>query len=236
MEKRSFSRFPLSNLLGHWLGLDAHDVGEYRVNGEPRVFESGMVLTIEPGVYLRHDEASVPRQWRGMGVRIEDVVVVTPRGHEILSADIPKSIDALEAMIGSCLNSVSMSGTASLTRRYQRMPSTLSLEASCRGDMDNAASPSEPLIVVLGQGLVAHLAAFALARAGFSILRVGRFAPSDAQFMRDERTLALAKFSVDFLYDLGLWTELEADAVPIRSIHVSEQGETGGNETRRHTV
>ena len=111
MEKRSFARFFIQPT-GHWLGLDAHDVGEYRVGGEPRVFEPGMVLTIEPGVYLRHDEASVPRQWRGMGVRIEDVVVVTSRGHEILSADIPKSIEALEAVIGSCSNPVSMSATS----------------------------------------------------------------------------------------------------------------------------
>ena len=112
------------------------------------------------------------------------------------------------------------------------MPSTLSLEAFFgtlhRGDIDSTTPPSEPLIVVLGQGLVAHLAAFALARAGFSILRVSHSAAPDAGFVRDERTLALAKFSVDFLYDLGLWTELEADAVPIQSIHVSEQGRLAG--------
>ena len=108
------------------------------------------------------------------------------------------------------------------------MPSTLSLGASCGGDIRNATSSPEPLIVVLGQGLVAHLMAFALARAGFSALRVGHSATSDTRFVRDERTLALTKFSVDFLYDLGLWTEFEADAVPIRSIHVSEQGRLAG--------
>ena len=82
----------------HWLGLDVHDVGDYRVGGEWRTLEPGMVLTIEPGIYLPDDD-SVPSKFRGIGIRIEDDVLVTRDGHEVLTAAAPKSIDDIEAVM-----------------------------------------------------------------------------------------------------------------------------------------
>ena len=86
---------------GHWLGLDVHDVGDYRVGGESRVLEPGMVLTVEPGLYIAADDLSVAERWRGIGVRIEDDVVVTPDGNEVLSAALPKDPEALEALLAT---------------------------------------------------------------------------------------------------------------------------------------
>lgn len=83
---------------GHWIGLDVHDVGDYRVDDEPRVLEPGMVVTVEPGIYIPPDEMSVPAKWRGMGVRIEDDVAVTARGNEVLTAGLPKDVQAVEAL------------------------------------------------------------------------------------------------------------------------------------------
>ena len=83
---------------GHWLGMDVHDVGAYKRDGDWRALEPGMVLTVEPGLYLSHDE-SVPEPYRGIGIRIEDDVLITERGHEILSADVPKDPDAIEALM-----------------------------------------------------------------------------------------------------------------------------------------
>ena len=86
---------------GHWLGLDVHDVSDYRVDGEPRELEAGMVMTIEPGLYIDPAEPAVPSPWRGIGIRIEDVVLVTPNGAEVLSSSIPKSVEDLEGIVGS---------------------------------------------------------------------------------------------------------------------------------------
>jgi Xaa-Pro aminopeptidase len=82
----------------HWLGLDVHDVGAYRKNGESRLLEPGMVLTVEPGIYVTPD-ADAPVRLRGIGVRIEDDVLVTESGHEVLTAAIPKEIEAIEALV-----------------------------------------------------------------------------------------------------------------------------------------
>jgi Xaa-Pro aminopeptidase len=82
----------------HWLGLDVHDVGAYAVDGKPRPIEPGMVLTVEPGLYVPPDAVDVPEALRGLGIRVEDDVLVTPTGHEVLTAAIPKEIDALEAL------------------------------------------------------------------------------------------------------------------------------------------
>jgi Xaa-Pro aminopeptidase len=82
----------------HWLGLDVHDVGDYRVDDAWRALEAGMVLTVEPGVYLPHDDA-VPRALRGLGIRIEDDVLVTRDGHEVLTAAAPKRIADVEAVM-----------------------------------------------------------------------------------------------------------------------------------------
>ena len=86
---------------GHWLGLDVHDVADYRVDGEPRALEPGMVMTIEPGLYIAPGERGVAAAWRGTGIRIEDVVLVTPEGVEVLSSSIPKSVEELEQIVGS---------------------------------------------------------------------------------------------------------------------------------------
>ena len=84
---------------GHWLGLDVHDVGEYRVDGRWRQLEPGMVLTIEPGIYIAADNTKVPKRWRGIGVRIEDDVVVTEQGCDVLTGDVPKRADEIEALM-----------------------------------------------------------------------------------------------------------------------------------------
>ena len=86
---------------GHWIGLDVHDVSDYRVDGEPRALEAGMVMTIEPGVYIDPEEPAVAPPWRGVGIRIEDVVLVTQDGAEVLSSSIPKSVEDLERIVGS---------------------------------------------------------------------------------------------------------------------------------------
>ncbi|KTG29855.1 Xaa-Pro aminopeptidase [Idiomarina sp. WRN-38] len=83
--------------LGHWLGLDVHDMGRYKDdNGKPVSFEPGMVLTVEPGIYIPED-ADVDEKWRGIGIRIEDDLVVTAEGYENLSSDVPKTIEEIEA-------------------------------------------------------------------------------------------------------------------------------------------
>ncbi len=83
----------------HWIGMDVHDVGAYFRGGEPRPLEPGMVLTIEPGIYVATD-AEVDEKWRGIGIRIEDDILVTEAGHENLTSDIPKSIEAIEGLMG----------------------------------------------------------------------------------------------------------------------------------------
>ena len=75
---------------GHWLGMDVHDVGDYKQNGDWRRFEAGMVLTVEPGLYVGKDETSVAKKWRGIGIRIEDDVLVTPEGCQVLTNGVPK--------------------------------------------------------------------------------------------------------------------------------------------------
>lgn len=86
---------------GHWLGMDVHDVGEYKVGGEWRVLEVGMALTVEPGIYISPDNQNVAKKWRGIGVRIEDDVVVTKQGCEILTGGVPKSVAEIEALMAS---------------------------------------------------------------------------------------------------------------------------------------
>ncbi len=80
----------------HWLGLDVHDAGAYTQQGKPRPLAAGMVITVEPGMYIAADAPDVPDAYRGIGVRIEDDVLVTQAGHEVLTATCPKEIDELE--------------------------------------------------------------------------------------------------------------------------------------------
>ncbi len=82
----------------HWLGMDVHDAGAYTDRGTPRPLEPGMVVTIEPGLYIAADATDVPAELRGIGVRIEDDILVTATGHENLTAACPKAIDAIEAL------------------------------------------------------------------------------------------------------------------------------------------
>ncbi len=84
---------------GHWLGLDVHDVGDYRIDGEPRLLEPGMVLTVEPGIYIAADDKRVAKRWRGIGVRIEDDVAVTRDGHRVLTDGAPKQVAEIEALM-----------------------------------------------------------------------------------------------------------------------------------------
>jgi len=100
LAEESYKKFYMHRT-GHWLGLDVHDVGEYRIGEEWRVFEPGMVTTIEPGIYISEDLLEVPSRYRGIGIRIEDNVVVTKSGNEVLTADIPKTIMEIEAIMAS---------------------------------------------------------------------------------------------------------------------------------------
>lgn len=84
---------------GHWLGMDVHDVGDYKVDGEWRILEPGMVLTVEPGLYISRGCQEVDPKWRGIGVRIEDDVLVTQSGCEILTAAAPKTVAEIEALM-----------------------------------------------------------------------------------------------------------------------------------------
>ncbi|WP_407293428.1 Xaa-Pro aminopeptidase [Stutzerimonas zhaodongensis] len=84
---------------GHWLGMDVHDVGDYKVGGEWRVLEPGMAMTVEPGIYIAADNQDVAKKWRGIGVRIEDDVVVTRDGCEILTGGVPKTVVEIEALM-----------------------------------------------------------------------------------------------------------------------------------------
>ncbi len=96
LEAGSYRQFYMHGT-SHWLGLDVHDCGSYsRPDGESRPLEPGMVLTIEPGLYIPPD-ADVDPRWRGMGIRIEDDVLITPEGQEVLTAAIPKTVDEVES-------------------------------------------------------------------------------------------------------------------------------------------
>ena len=84
---------------GHWLGLDVHDVGDYRVDGQPRLLEPGMVVTVEPGIYVPPDLPGVGERWRGIGMRIEDDVAVTAEGNAVLTAAVPRTPEELARVL-----------------------------------------------------------------------------------------------------------------------------------------
>ncbi len=86
---------------GHWLGLDVHDVGDYKIGEQWRELEPGMVLTVEPGIYVSPGNTKVAKKWRGIGIRIEDDIVVTKEGCEVLSRDAPKQLDEIEALMAA---------------------------------------------------------------------------------------------------------------------------------------
>lgn len=98
LRDHSYRRFYMHKT-GHWLGLDVHDVGDYRVDGEYRELEPGMVMTVEPGIYVDPGDKAVDKRFRGIGIRIEDDVVVTRDGSLVLTGDVPKDPDRIEQLI-----------------------------------------------------------------------------------------------------------------------------------------
>ncbi|HXS30382.1 MAG TPA: M24 family metallopeptidase, partial [Steroidobacteraceae bacterium] len=82
---------------GHWLGMDVHDVGDYKIGDEWRVLEPGMVMTVEPGIYIPAGTRGVPKRFWNIGIRIEDDVMVTAGGCEVLTGDVPNQPSAIEA-------------------------------------------------------------------------------------------------------------------------------------------
>ena len=98
IKESAYSKFYMHRT-GHWLGMDVHDVGDYKVDGEWRLLEKGMVLTVEPGLYIPAGTRGVKRWWN-IGVRIEDDVAVTQDGHDVLSAGLPRSCEEIEAVMG----------------------------------------------------------------------------------------------------------------------------------------
>jgi Xaa-Pro aminopeptidase len=100
IEEESYKRFYMHQT-SHWLGLDVHDVGLYARDGEPTVLRPGMVLTVEPGLYVAVDAENVPDHLRGIGVRIEDDLLVTHDGCEILTRGVPVDPDEIERLVGT---------------------------------------------------------------------------------------------------------------------------------------
>ena len=100
LQSGAYRRFYMHKT-GHWIGLDVHDVGEYKVAGEFRELEPGMVFAIEPGLYIPPGSKGVPAKYQGIGIRIEDDVAITKTGHEVLTDAVPKDADAVEAVLAS---------------------------------------------------------------------------------------------------------------------------------------
>ncbi|MDB4969263.1 MAG: Xaa-Pro aminopeptidase [Myxococcales bacterium] len=100
IEKSAYKRFYMHRT-SHWLGMDVHDVGIYAPEGSSRALEAGMVLTVEPGLYVDPAATDVPAEYRGIGIRIEDDILVTESGHENLTVSIPKEVSDLESLTAS---------------------------------------------------------------------------------------------------------------------------------------
>jgi len=98
IKEQAYRRFYMHRT-GHWLGMDVHDVGDYKVGEQWRVLEPGMVLTVEPGIYIAAGSKGVARKWWDIGVRIEDDVLVTRDGYDVLSKNAPKNADEIEALM-----------------------------------------------------------------------------------------------------------------------------------------
>ena len=95
IEKGDYSKFYMHRI-GHWLGMDVHDVGGYKQDGDWRKLEKGMVMTVEPGIYILDSLEDVDDKWKGIGVRIEDDIVITDSGFEVLTPDVPRTIEEVE--------------------------------------------------------------------------------------------------------------------------------------------
>lgn len=97
IEEQTYRQFFMHGL-GHWLGLDVHDVGKYKIDDKDREFVAGMVMTIEPGLYIS-PSSEVEQKWRGIGIRIEDNILITNDGYEVLTNAVPKTIEDIEALM-----------------------------------------------------------------------------------------------------------------------------------------
>jgi Xaa-Pro aminopeptidase len=102
IKKDAYRRFYMHRT-GHWLGMDVHDVGDYKVGDAWRILEPGMALTIEPGIYIPAGSKRVAKKWWNIGIRIEDDVLVTKTGCEVLSKDAPKTVTEIEAIMAKAL-------------------------------------------------------------------------------------------------------------------------------------
>jgi len=100
LETEGYKQFYVHNT-GHWLGLDVHDVGEYDIDGHSRELEPGMVFTIEPGIYIGPGETTVKKCFRGIGIRIEDNVAITRDEPRILTGELAKTVNDIEALMAS---------------------------------------------------------------------------------------------------------------------------------------
>ncbi|WP_417552838.1 aminopeptidase P N-terminal domain-containing protein [Marinomonas fungiae] len=100
IESKAYREFYMHNT-GHWLGLDVHDCGRYKINGDSRPFEAGMVVTLEPGLYVNPDNENVDAKWRGIGIRIEDDILIREDGPYVLTQGLAKEIHEIEALMAS---------------------------------------------------------------------------------------------------------------------------------------
>ena len=98
LKNESYKKFYMHRT-GHWLGMDVHDVGDYKIDGHWRQLEPGMILTVEPGLYIPRGMRGVAKKWQGIGIRIEDDVLVTKSEPDVLTRDVPKSVDDIEALM-----------------------------------------------------------------------------------------------------------------------------------------
>jgi hypothetical protein len=111
---------------GHWLGMDVHDVGDYKVGGEWRMLEAGMVLTVEPGIYVSPNNKKVDKRWRGIGIRIEDDVVVTKDGCRVLTDAAPKTVAEIEALMAAEKTTAKQTARKTSVKRPEKTPTVLS--------------------------------------------------------------------------------------------------------------
>jgi len=98
IEEKTYKKF-FMHRTGHWIGMDVHDVGDYKIDEEWRILEPNMVMTVEPGIYIPAGTEGVDKKWWNIGVRIEDNVMVTETGHEVLTATLPKTVAEIEALM-----------------------------------------------------------------------------------------------------------------------------------------
>lgn len=100
VESEAFRQFFMHGT-GHWLGMDVHDVGAYKHGEDWRAYEAGMVVTVEPGLYIAPDDEAVDAKWRGIGIRIEDDIVVTENGPLVLTKNVVKTVEEIEQLMAS---------------------------------------------------------------------------------------------------------------------------------------